>query len=213
MGDDDRDEQRAGAVQSAESAAKPSRAEQTRRGERPARRVRQRGERAAQRGERGELGKRLVRMHDQPDRAEQHEHGRRAVHAAILLRACPVARREVDEPERGSIARAREARGGMKLHDAPEQQAEAGGEPVVERRIEQPRRAGDAGNERRAAARPCRARCRARWRRASSTSRVRRGRKRERQRDQRERGGRGGRGEARIIPQKDRLGLLPVFFV
>ena len=130
------------------------RAEQRARRQGLARGVRQRGEGAADRGERSELRQRLVRVHDEADRAQEQEHRGRAVHAAIFIGLCPVARREIDERERREHERAaRKARGGVELHQPLQRQAEAEREPVVERWIEEPRHAGDARHQRRAARR------------------------------------------------------------
>jgi hypothetical protein len=77
-----------------------------------------------------------------------------AAHAAVLAGDGPVARGEVDQPESAEHQRsARQARRGMELDEVLEHLAEPDGEPMVERGVEKPRRAGDARHERIAARR------------------------------------------------------------
>jgi hypothetical protein len=111
--------------------------------------VRQDGERAAQRGERGQLRQRLVGVHDEADRAEQQQRRPRAGGGAALLAEAPVARRDVQQPQRGEHEHAaREARPGVELEHRLREPGEGGGDPVVERRVAQPGEIGDARHDR-----------------------------------------------------------------
>jgi hypothetical protein len=93
-------------------------------------------------------------VHHQADRAEHQQHRRRRGRGAPLDLGLPVARRAPDEieGERDEHA-AREARRGMEFEQQAERAAERGRNPVVERRIEHPQRAGDARHEQRAGGR------------------------------------------------------------
>ena len=112
-----------------------------------ARGERQRRERAAHGGERGELRQRLVRVHEEPDAAEEQQE-RTACGRAAQLRLAPVARGTVDEHERRADERAaREARGGVELDERAQQLAEGERDPVIEGLVVEPALAGDARHD------------------------------------------------------------------
>jgi hypothetical protein len=98
----------------------------------PRLRARQGGERGAGRGERRELGQRFVRVHQQPHRADGEQRRRGAGGA-------------MQEPQRREHENAaRQARRAVERQHAAQQLAEGERDPVVERRVLQPRLAGDA---------------------------------------------------------------------
>src|SRR5205814_2116153 len=105
--------------------------------DRPHRCPRQHGERAAQRGEAGELRQRLVRVHDEADRADENQK-RGCGGGAARLRGSPVARRPVEQPARREQERAaREPRRGVELDEVLEELPEGERHPVIQRRIVQ----------------------------------------------------------------------------
>jgi hypothetical protein len=115
----------------------------------PAPGVRQHRQRAGERGERRQLRHRLVRVHDEADAAEQEQRRARAGGRRALLAGAPVARRHVQQPQRGEHEdAAREARGGVELEEALQHPAEGDAEPVVERRVGEPGERADARHDR-----------------------------------------------------------------
>jgi len=96
---------------------------------------------------RGGAWQRLVRVHDQADRAEQDEESGRRGHRRVPGRGA-VAAGAVHEPERqGDEQAAGEPGAGVELERELQQAAERGGDPVVERGISEPAQAGDLGRE------------------------------------------------------------------
>ena len=115
--------------------------------DRPRRCPRQHGERAAQRGEAGELRQRLVRVHDEADRADENQK-RGCGGGAARLRGSPVARRPVEQPARREQERAaREPRRGVELDEVLEELPEGERHPVIQRRIVQPDPRSDVRHE------------------------------------------------------------------
>jgi hypothetical protein len=96
---------------------------------------------------RGEVGHRLVRVHDQADRAHQQQRGARAGRAAFALRG-GVPRRQVQEPQGGHHQRpAGEARRVVETEQSAEGLGAGEGKPVVERGVLEPGLAGEARDQ------------------------------------------------------------------